>query len=257
VTRPPLELRGRTAVVTGAASGIGRALAVAAAGRGMHVAICDIAAEPLEETARLVREAGGDATAAVVDVSDLAAVQRFASTVRAGCPPIALLFANAGVLRAGGVLDMSMADWRLLFEVNVLGVVGLLAEFVPAMVAEAVPAQVVITGSTGAMLSPPNLVGYCGTKHALWPIAEGLRSDLAAAGAPVGVSFLMPGAVATRIFDAADPDRATPADSIPPEAVADMVFGAVDADPAFILTHPAYVERFEARFAGVIEKLRS
>lgn len=99
MSRPALSLVGRTAVVTGAASGIGRALAVAAGERGMHVAACDIAAGALDETARLVREAGGTAATAIVDVSDAAAVERFATTVRADLPPIALLFANAGVLR--------------------------------------------------------------------------------------------------------------------------------------------------------------
>ena len=256
MSRPPLALAGRTAVVTGAASGIGRALALAAGERGMHVAICDIAAAPLEETAGLIRAAGGQATAAVVDVSDATAVEAFATTIRADLPPIALLFANAGVLRQGSVIDMSLADWRLLFDVNVLGVVGLLAAFTRPLIAAGNPAQIVITGSTGAMLSPPNLIAYCATKHALWPVAEGLRADLEAAGAPIGVSFLMPGAVATRIFDAADPDRAAPSDSIEPAAVAAMVFDALDRDPPFILTHPSYVERFEARFAGVIESLR-
>lgn len=152
---------------------------------------------------------------------------------------------------------MPLADWRLLFEVNVLGVVGLLAAFLPAMTTSAVPAQIVITGSTGAMLSPPNLIGYCATKHALWPVAEGLRAELAAAGLPIGVSFLMPGAVATRIFDVAHPDRPAPADSITPESVAAMVFDALDGDPPFILTHASYIERFEARFADVIAQLRS
>ncbi|MDO9488470.1 MAG: SDR family NAD(P)-dependent oxidoreductase [Sphingomonadaceae bacterium] len=256
MSRPPLVLGGRTAVVTGAASGIGRALALAAGERGMHVALCDIAPEPLEETARLVRAAGGKATTAIVDVSDAAAVAAFAETIRAELPPIALLFANAGVQRQGSVIDMSLADWRLLFDVNVLGVVGLLAAFTKPLIAAGNPAQIVITGSTGAMLSPPNLIAYCATKHALWPVAEGLRADLESAGAPVGVTFLMPGAVATRIFDAADPDRPAPADSIEPSVVADMVFDRLDSDPPFILTHPAFVERFETRFAGVIDKLR-
>ena len=256
MSRPPLVLAARTAVVTGAASGIGRALALAAGARGMHVAICDIAAAPLEETARLIRDAGGQAAATVVDVSDAAAVAAFAESTRAQLPPIALLFANAGVLRQGSVIDMSLADWRLLFDVNVLGVVGLLAAFVKPLIAAEEPAQIVITGSTGAMLSPPNLIAYCATKHALWPVAEGLRADLEAQGAPIGVSFLMPGAVATRIFDAADPDRPAPSDSIEPSAVAEMVFDALDRDPPFILTHPAYVERFADRFAGVIDKLR-
>ncbi len=256
MSRPPLVLAGRTAVVTGAASGIGRALALAAGERGMHVAICDIAAAPLEETARLIREAGGQTTATVVDVSDAAAVERFAESVRAQLPPIALLFANAGVLRQGSVIDMPLADWRLLFDVNVLGVVGLLSAFTRPLIAAGNPAQIVITGSTGAMLSPPNLIAYCATKHALWPVAEGLRADLEALSAPIGVTFLMPGAVATRIFDAADPDRPAPSDSIEPSAVAEMVFDALAGDPAFVLTHPSYVERFEARFAGVIDKLR-
>ncbi|MFC3712554.1 SDR family NAD(P)-dependent oxidoreductase [Sphingoaurantiacus capsulatus] len=256
MSRPPLLLAGRTAVVTGAASGIGRALAVASAKQGMAVAICDVSGGPLEKTAALVREAGAAVLARQVDVTDAAAVDAFADEVHAKLPPVALLFANAGILRQGRLIDMAPAEWRLLFEVNVIGVATLLRSFVPAMAGAGEASQVVITGSTGSMVAPPSLGVYCATKHAIWAVADALREELAAEGAPVGVSLLMPGAVATQIFATVDPDRETPADSITPDRVAEILFGKLANNPPFILTHPDYIPRAEARFAATVEGLR-
>lgn len=247
-----IALAGRTAVVTGAASGIGAALARHAAMLGMAVAACDRDAAGLDALAAELVAADVAHVVRPVDIIDADALRSFASECTA-LPPVALLFANAGVLRGGRILDMPIDAWRLLTEVNVIGAVSTLQAFVPAMIALGEPAHVVVTGSTGSMTCGASLGAYCATKHALWPIVEALRAELD--GTTVGASLLMPGAVSTPMFDAIDPDRPTPADSLSPAAVAERAFTGAQAGQAKILTHPAYVERIGARFGAVLTEL--
>lgn len=243
---------GRTAVVTGAASGIGAALALHAAHQGMAVAACDRDGEGLERLRGELDSIGASYQLRTLDVIDPAAMTDFADAA-ARLAPVTLLFANAGLLRMGSVLDMPLDQWRGLFEVNVLGTVVTLKAFVPAMIAHGEPARAVVTGSTGSMVVAPDLAAYCATKHALWPLVEALDAELA--GTRVGASLLMPGAVATRIFDAVDPDRPATPGSITPERAAEIAFaGAVQGLPK-ILTHPEYIPRASERFGGVLEEL--
>jgi len=245
-------LAGRTAVVTGAASGIGAALALHAAAQGMTVAACDRDAAGLERLTASLDQAGVRHLIQCIDVTDADTMAAFAADI-ADLPPITLLFANAGILRTGDMLVMPPAEWRLLFDVNVIGAVVTLQAFVPRMIAQDEPARVIVTGSTGSMIAAPGLAAYCATKHALWPVVEALQGELE--GTSVGASLLMPGAVATRIFDTIDPDRAAPADSISPEDAAAIAFDGAVAGRAKILTHPRYVERAQQRFATVLEEL--
>jgi short-subunit dehydrogenase len=247
-----IALAGRTAVVTGAASGIGAALARHAAAKGMAVAACDRDAAGLAGLAAELATAGVAHVVRPVDITDADALRSFASEC-AALPPIALLFANAGVLRGGSILDMPIGEWRLLTDVNILGAVATLQAFVPAMIALCEPAHVVVTGSTGSMTCGSSLGAYCATKHALWPVIEALQTELE--GTTVGASLLMPGAVSTPMFDAIDPDRPTPADSMSPADVAERAFAGAQAGHTKILTHPAYVERIGARFGTVLTEI--
>lgn len=247
MSRSPLTLAGRTAVVTGAGSGIGRALAIEAAERGMRVAICDVDAASLTET---VSACG--ALSQVLDVSDEAALAGFAGEVGRSLPPVTLVFANAGILRRGSITTMPPSVLAQLLRINVVGTVATVQAFLPALRAAA-PAQIVITASTGAMASYGNIAGYCATKHALWPIAEGLREDLAEAG--IGVSMLMPGAVTTGIFDASEPDHQPAPDTISPQDAARIAFTGAIADRPLILTHPHFVDRARARFDAALAEL--
>lgn len=253
MSRPPLVLAGRSAIVTGAGSGIGRALAIEAARQGMAVAICDVGEAGLRETEKMLREIGAAVVAARVDVADTAALAAFARHIGDTLPSPALLFANAGILRQASILAMTLADWEATVRINLLGTVATLQALVPLLEG---PAQVVITGSVGSMAVVPGLGAYCATKHALWPIADTLRQELEAEGRPIGVSLLMPGAVKTAIFHQAAPGRDEPADSIAPEEAARIAFAGALADKPFILTHPGFVERARARFDAVIAALR-
>jgi len=250
VSRPALALAGRSAVVTGAGSGIGRALALHAAAQGMAVAACDIDAAGLRETMVLL---GDGHYGEAFDVTDGEMLQTFAQHVAAALAPIALLFANAGILRQASITAMPISDWKALFAVNVIGMVQVIQTFVPHL---GDPAQIVVTGSTGSMVTHPGLAAYCATKHALWPISEVLRAELADAGKPVGVSLLMPGPVATHIFTSAAPDRAEPDDSISPGEAARIAFEGALADRPLILTHPHFARRAEARFDHVLADFR-
>jgi NAD(P)-dependent dehydrogenase (short-subunit alcohol dehydrogenase family) len=253
VSRPALALAGRGAIVTGAGSGIGRALAIEAARRGMAIAICDVNAGGLGETETLLREAGAAVTARAFDVTDRAALDAFAETVRRTLPSPALLFANAGILRQGSILGMAPETWDLTVGINLLGAVSSLQALVPLLTG---PAQVVITGSIGSMATVPGLGAYCATKHALWPVAETLRLELEAEGRPVGVSLLMPGAVKTAIFHEAAAGREEPQDSIAPEEAARIAMAGAVVDLPFILTHPRFIDRARARFEAVIAAFR-
>lgn len=247
-----IQLAGRTAVITGAASGIGAALARHAAAQGMAVAACDRDAAGLETLSRELHRQATRHIIRPVDVTDVASLQAFAADC-AALPPIALLFVNAGILRGGTVLDMPIDQWRALTEVNIIGAVATLQAFVPAMIARDEAAQAVVTGSTGSMTCGAGLSAYCGTKHALWPMVEALRDELE--GTLVGASLLMPGAVSTPIFDGIDPDRPIPSDSLSPDTVAEIAFAGALAGRAKILTHPVYVERIGARFDQVLTDL--
>jgi NAD(P)-dependent dehydrogenase (short-subunit alcohol dehydrogenase family) len=244
VTRAPLALAGRTAVVTGAGSG----LALHAASLGMAVAMCDVDETGLDETATRL---GAPHVARLVDVSDPAALEKFARAARE-LPPVALLFANAGILRQGSMTEFDPNVLGRILSVNVVGAVATVQAFLPALRASA-SAQIVITASTGAMVSFPHLAAYCASKHALWPIADGLREDLASDG--IGVSMLMPGAVETGIFDASDPDHQPASDSISPAEAARIAFTGAMADRPLILTHSHFVDRARTRFDAALEDL--
>lgn len=247
-----VALTGRTAVITGAASGIGGALARHAAGQNMAVMACDRDSVGLAALAAELKTMGVPHHVQRVDVTNVDDLQSFAKAC-ADMPPITLLFANAGILRGGPVLDMPIDEWRLLIDVNVIGIVATLQAFAPAMIAHGEAAHIVVTGSTGSMTSSPALGAYCATKHALWPIVEALQDELKATS--VGASLLMPGAVSTPIFNAIDPDRPPPADSLSPDKVAELAFTGALAGHAKILTHPAYNERIKDRFALTLKQL--
>ena len=235
-----LELKGRTAVVTGAGGGIGRALALNAAAEGMALAICDVDAEGLAQTTALAEAKGAAVASAVLDVRDAPALQRFAAETNGS---IALLFANAGLLRSGPVLSQPASDVQLMLDVNVMGAVNTLQAFLPKMIAQAERSRAVITGSQGSFVLFADFGVYCATKHALLALAESLAQELAAS--PVGVSLLAPGAVATAIHGtAASPNAAS---SMSAEEAAGIAFAGARRGDFLISTHPDLGTRLEAR----------
>lgn len=194
--RAALDQSGRTAVVTGAGSGIGRALALLLAERGATVHAVDVQGPAVELVVTTIRDAGGTAHAHTVDVADPDAVAALADRVFA-LGPVDLLFNNAGVGHAGAVVDTPLADWQRVIEVNLLGVVHGVHAFLPRLVAQQRPAHIVNTASLAGLMPVPGLVPYSTTKAALVGMSDALDAELAGTG--VRVSALCPGIIDTAI----------------------------------------------------------
>lgn len=268
-----LELRGRTALVTGAAGGIGRALAHAAAMRGMRVVAADLDAAALAAVVEECRARSAAAAEAVtLDVRDAAALDTLAADIDARFGGCALLFCNAGVLVPRRLWEQTAREFDWLTDINIKGVANTVRAFLPRMLAKGAPGRVVITGSMGGFIPSPMLAAYSASKAAVAAMAETLAIDLAAAKSAVGVSLLAPGAVRTRIFEA-DRHRDAGAEEltgvpaamrdamiagtakagIDPEEVARITFEAVEAGRFWIFPHPQMLAALPERTAAMVE----
>ena len=192
------DLTGRTALVTGAASGIGRESALAFARRGANLEICDLDAVGLEATAAAIRALGRGAVATyVVDVADAAQMEAFAKAVHARVPAVDILMNNAGVAMGGSFFDTSLADWRWILGINVLGVVHGCHYFLPPMLERGTGGHVVNVSSGAGYASNASLSAYSTTKFGVVGLSESLRQELAPHG--IGVTCICPGIIDTPI----------------------------------------------------------
>ena len=207
------ELRGRVAVVTGAASGIGLGLAAAFAGEGMKLVLADVDAAGLDAAVAGLTENGAEAIAVPADVSkpeDLDAL-RDAAVAQFGTAHV--VCNNAGVAVGGPIWQVPIEAWHWVFGVNFWGVVHGMNSFVPLLLEQG-EGHVVNTASAAGLISSPFLGPYAATKHAVVSISESLAIELASS--PVGVSVLCPLWVKTRIHES---DRNAP--PLPAAAMAD------------------------------------
>jgi NAD(P)-dependent dehydrogenase (short-subunit alcohol dehydrogenase family) len=191
------ELTGATAVVTGGGSGIGRSLVLLLAQRGARVHVVDRDLPRAEAVVAQVQAAGGAAVAHAVDVSDPDAVAALADAVFAE-GRLDLLFNNAGIGHAGAVVDTTLADWRGLVDVNLMGVVHGLHAFLPRLVAQPGRAAVVNTASMAGLFPSPGLAPYSATKAAVVGLSEAVDREVVGDG--VRVHALCPGVIATDII---------------------------------------------------------
>ena len=265
------DLRGKVAVITGGASGIGRAVARRAAAEGMRVVIADIEEGALKQAERELTSQGTDAIAVATDVADAASVRELRERALRRYGAVHLVHNNAGVGGGGPIWEVPEEDWRWIVGVNLWGVIHGVAAFVPLLVEQG-EGHVVNTASIAGLTTAPFIGPYNATKQAVVAISETLYKDLEAAGVSgVGVSVLCPGFVQTRIADAgrnrpdwapardvenAEEVRATIQDlvdgGIPPSVVADMVLDAVRTDTFYIRTHPELDAAIRTRFEDIL-----
>jgi len=191
-----MKLHNRTAVVTGAASGIGQALAVSLARRGCHLALADINEAPLAQTAKLASLPGIRISLHRLDVADRKAVASFPAMVMAEHGRVDILVNNAGVALGGTFDQVSEADFEWLFEINFWGVVRMTRAFLPLLRASD-DARLVNLSSLYGLISPPGQTAYSASKFAVRGFTQSIRHELE--GSHVGVTVVHPGGVATAI----------------------------------------------------------
>jgi NAD(P)-dependent dehydrogenase (short-subunit alcohol dehydrogenase family) len=254
------EFLDKVAVVTGAASGIGFAMAERFAREGMHVVLADIERDALARAEISLRNAGKKVLAVVTDVSKPESVEALAKKTLETFGTVHVVCNNAGVGNpAVPIWENTLADWQWVLGVNLWGVVHGIRTFVPILLRQGEPGHVVNTASMAGLMSSARLGIYNASKHAVVAISETLHAELAAIGSQVKVSVLCPAFVQTNIGDsgrnrppelpAAEVDSAEAeafrqivrnllAAGIPPSVVAERVFEAIRDEKLYILTHP-------------------
>jgi NAD(P)-dependent dehydrogenase (short-subunit alcohol dehydrogenase family) len=196
-------LRGRVAVVTGAASGIGLALAERFAAEGMKVVMADIEGPALASAAEGLRKTGAALLATRVDVASPEDVERLARETYAAFGAVHVLCNNAGVAVLGAVHEHTLADWQWVINVNLWGVIHGVRAFLPRMLGGGDEGHIVNTASMAGLTTAPFMSVYDVTKHGVVALSESLYKELQVTGAPLGVSVLCPGLINTNIMRSA------------------------------------------------------
>ena len=268
------QLEGRVAVVTGAASGIGRGIARRAAKERMRIVVADVEATVLDDVATELAGTGAEVLAVPTDVSKQDRVEALAEQVYDRFGAAHLLCNNAGVFQGGIAWQRTLADWEWVMGVNFWGVLHGIRSFVPRMLEGGDEGHVVNTSSLAGLVSFGYSGPYVASKFAVVGLTECLAHDLAGQGAPIGASVLTPGLVDTRIAystrnrpdeppsEAQAPDHhfveqalqdMTGNEGRHPDEVGDLVIDAVREGKFFINTTdaaPMLRERFDAVLAG-------
>lgn len=190
-----MRTQGNVAVVTGAGSGLGAALARRFAGAGMKVALADIATDHAESVAASLREQDATAVALHVDIGDEDSIAALAARVDHDLGPCQILCANVGVQQFGRAEKLTRADWEWVFGVNVFGTVATVRRFLPLLRRAGDDPRILITTSTSALYPASHMSAYVSSKYALLGFAETLRLELAHEG--IGVTAMLPGPMAT------------------------------------------------------------
>ncbi len=269
------ELKGKVAVVTGGAGGLGRAMAMHFAREGMHVALADIDQASLDVTAAELRALGVQAIGIRTDVSKTAEVDALAARVVAELGGVHVVCNNAGISPLGAAWENTLADWEWMLGVNLWGVIHGVRAFTPLLLAQD-EGHIVNTASVAGLINPPGSAMYNVTKHAVVALTETLFHDLAGRNSKVGCSVLCPAYVPTGI---ADSERSRPAALANPgatksaeqQAREDMlkkavrsgrlsaddigaaVLAAVKEERFYILTHPRIKGAIQARMEDILE----
>jgi NAD(P)-dependent dehydrogenase (short-subunit alcohol dehydrogenase family) len=260
------QLCGRVAAITGAASGMGRAMATRFAAAGMRLALADVEAGPLEAAARELRDAGHEAIAVPTDVADPEAVARFADASYDAYGAVHVLCNNAGVVKRARTWELTADDWRWVLGVDLWGVIHGIRAFVPRMVEQG-QGHIVNTSSMAGVLPIPNLGAYSAAKSAVLGLSQSMQLEFEQLGSDLKVSVLLPGFIATGITNSGRNRPAELADEAQPPAaprttasvvpaltadeVAEQVLDAVINERFWILTHDRYRQVIREHAAGI------
>ena len=260
------DFKGKTAVVTGAASGIGLATTERFLAEGMNVAMADIEEESLARQVERLSSAGGNVRGVECDVRDPESIADLAKTTLSEFGGVHVVFNNAGVAPGGPMLDTKPADWRWIVDVNILGVAYGVTTFGPIL-AEAGEGHIINTASEAGLVTNASLGMYCATKHAVVGMSESLYRELEGTG--VHVHCLCPNLVDTKIFESErnrdDGAEETPSQTatlaslresiatmgITTEKVSGDIMDALRAEKFWIITHDFTVGAASSRIVDL------
>ncbi len=273
------EFKGKVAVVTGGASGIGWGLAERCASEGMKVVIADIEEPALKQAEKTLKAGGAKVLAVRTDVSKISDIEALAQKAMDTYGGVHLLFNNAGVntdisLRKP-VWENTLSDWEWMIGVNLRGVVYGIKVFMPIMLRQNTECHIVNTASMAGLLAEPQLIIYATTKAGVISLSEGLYLQLKQKNSPIGVSVLCPAFVSSRIFEAErnrpaglknppEPPRpreqaalvkqfSQAAPTLSPEQSADIVFKAIQEGTFYIFTDPLVQELFRQKAENILK----
>ncbi len=266
---------GKVAVITGAASGIGRGIAEKCVRLGVKVVLADIDEDSLEKTGTELDAMGGTVLCARTDVSKRNDMESLARRAFDTFGSVHLLFNNAGVAAGGPPWEATWNDWEWVIAVNLWGVIHGVKAFTPLMLAQNTACHIVNTSSSAGLISGGFSAPYSVTKHAVVALSESLYLTLQQRKSLIGVSVLCPGLVQTNIANA---ERNRPpelrnelvaptpemqagraafeafvAASMPPERVAEIVFDAISKEQFYILTDPAWSDIIRLRTTKLLD----
>ena len=267
------DLKGKVAVVTGAASGIGFGMAERFCAEGMRVVMADIEDAALNDASKRLADGGATVLPVVTDVSKGTSVDDLAARTFEEFGTAHVLCNNAGVATGGPMWTLTERDWAWVMGVNLWGVIHGVRAFVPRLVEQG-EGHVVNTASIAGLTSAPMMGPYNVTKHGVVTLSETLQQELGMQGSPVGVSVLCPGWVQTRIGES---DRNRPPElqdgtesnpigemgkeflktlvdsGLPPSEVAGRVLDAIHEQRFYILTHPEMTPMVQRRMEDILE----
>ena len=266
------QLAGKTAFITGGASGIGLALGRAFAEEGMNVMLADIESSALDAAVETLRKSGTRVQAVLCDVADPASVEHAAQATYAAFGNLHVLCNNAGVAGGSGIDAISLPTWRWVLDVNLMGVVHGIRTFLPHMRAHGEGGHIVNTAAMAGLQSGLGFSPYAASKFAVVALSEGLHLELRELG--IGVTVLCPGYVRTNMSRSARnrqerygawqppaPDgkgsrmAALQAElqqsGLDPGLIAQRTLAAIRADSLYVFTHPEMHGEVKERFARI------